>query len=79
LSNGEERKLENTQRYYMAKGGVELIKIMPPLAKKPDEWRRIAVQKGYTVCPCNNLLDGNLPVDHSWYVAEVEKLCLGVM
>lgn len=77
--NGLEKQLENTQRYYMAKDGGELVKIMPPLAKKPGEWRRIAVQKGYKVCPCNNLLAGNLPVDHSWYVSEVEKLTLGVM
>jgi hypothetical protein len=74
-----DRQLENTQRYYVSVGGGSLVKVMPPLAKNPTVWRRIAVQSGYTVCPCNNILDANLPINYDWYQNEVEKLTLGVM
>ncbi len=79
VSDGEDIPLENTQRYYVSEGGVSLVKIMPPLAKKPDVWRRIGVESGWTVCPCNDVQDAVLPIDHEYYVAEVEKLCLNVM
>jgi hypothetical protein len=73
------RKMENTQRYYLSRMGGTMTKIMPPLAKKPDEWRRIAVQKGHTVCPCNNIEDAVLPVDFDWYIDEAAKLVWSVM
>jgi hypothetical protein len=79
---GNEFSLENTQRYYMCKIGYELVKIMPPLAKKPDVWRRIAVQKGYKVIPCNKMSGvdmGRDHIDYDWYINEVEKLVMGVM
>jgi hypothetical protein len=60
-------------------GGGQLFKYMPPLAKKPDEWRRIAVMSGETVCPCNDLADATLPISYHWYIKEVETLTLGVM
>ena len=71
--------LENTQRYYVSKGGVQLFKIMPPLAKNPTKWRRLGVESGWTVCPCNNIADAVLPVDYDYYVNEIDKLVLGVM
>jgi len=74
-----DRQLENTQRYYVSVGGGSLTKVMPPLAKNPTVWRRISVQSGYTVCPCNNILDARLPINFDWYQNEVEKLTLGVM
>ena len=74
-----EFQLENTQRYYVAEGGGTLTKIMPPLAKKPDVWRRIGVESGWKVCPCNDIKDATLPIDYLWYINEVEKLCLSVM
>ncbi len=79
VSDGEDIPLENTQRYYVSEGGVSLVKIMPPLAKKPDVWRRIGVESGWTVCPCNDVRDAVLPINYEYYVAEVEKLCLNVM
>jgi hypothetical protein len=81
-ADGLEFSLENTQRYYMSKTGVEMVKIMPPLAKKPNVWRRIAVQKGYKVIPCNRMSNvdmGKFPIDYDWYINEVEKLVMGVM
>jgi len=76
---GEERMLEHTQRYYASVGGGRLFKYMPPLAKKPGEWRRIAVMSGEDVCPCNEIADAKLPINYYWYMKEVESLTLGVM
>jgi hypothetical protein len=72
-------RLQNTTRYYIAKGGGRLFKWMPPLAKKPGEWRKIGVESGWGVQVCNDIKDaGKLPVDFDYYVREVEKLCLSL-
>lgn len=78
---GVDYPLENTQRYYVSKGGGQLVKIMPPLAraKDPTAWRRIGVESGWSVCPCNDIKQATLPIDYDYYVREVEKLCLAVM
>ena len=73
-----EQQVQNTTRYYIAKGGRPLTKVMPPLAKKPDEWRRIGVESGWNVQVCNRIEDAVLPVDFTYYVNEVEKLCLSL-
>jgi hypothetical protein len=71
--------LQNTTRYYIAKGGGRLFKWMPPLAKKPGEWRKIGVESGWGVQVCNDIKDaGKLPVDFDYYVQEIEKLTLGL-
>ncbi len=76
---GEVSRLQNTTRYYVAKDGGKLFKWMPPLAKQPNVWRRIGVESGWGVQPCNDIRDaGKLPVDFDYYVQEVEKLCLGM-
>jgi hypothetical protein len=77
--NGIDEQLENTQRYYVSRGGLPMTKIMPPLKKDPTKWRRIAVQKGFGVCPCNNILAANQEINYDWYINEVEKLILGVI
>lgn len=77
--DGVDYPLENTQRYYVSKGGGQLVKVMPPLAKKPNEWRRIGVESGWSVCPCNDLKQATLPIEYEYYIREVEKLCLSVM
>lgn len=70
-------RLQNTTRYYIAKGGGRMFKWMTPLAKKPGEWRKIGVESGWGVQPCNDIKDaGKLPVDFDYYVKEVEKLVL---
>jgi hypothetical protein len=77
--DGVTARLQNTTRYYIAKGGGRLFKWMPPLAKKPGEWRKIGVESGWGVQVCNDIKDaGKLPVDFDYYVREVEKLCLGL-
>jgi hypothetical protein len=77
--DGVTSQLQNITRYYIAEGGGHLFKWMPPLAKKPGEWRKIGVESGWGVQPCNDIRDaGKLPVDFDYYVREVEKLCLGL-
>lgn len=73
---GDGQPLPNLCRYYVSEGGVTLTKIVPPLAKKPGVWRRIGVESGWTVCPCNHVRDAVLPVNHQYYINEIEKLCL---
>ena len=75
---GDGKQLPNMLRYYVSEGGVSLTKIMPPLAKKPDVWRRIGVESGWTVCPCNHIKDATLPVNFAYYINEVEKLTLSL-
>jgi hypothetical protein len=73
-----ESQVQNTTRYYIAKGGKPLNKWMPPLAKKPTEWRKIGVESGWNVQVCNNIADATLPIDYEYYINEVEKLCLSL-
>lgn len=73
-----EQQVQNTCRYYVSKGGQALTKVMPPLAKKPDHWRRIGVESGWTVCVCNDIADATLPINYSYYINEVEKLVLAM-
>lgn len=79
--NGQDMPLERTQRYYIATEGGQLVKIMPPLAKAPETPRRIAVQSGWKIVPCNSRLPAEMSprIDYRWYAAEVDKLVLGVM
>ena len=77
LQWGDE-KIQNTSRYYIAKGGKPLFKWMPPLKGK-TEWRKIGVESGWNVQVCNDIKDaGKLPIDFDYYIQEVEKLCLGL-
>ena len=72
------QQLQNITRYYIAVGGGRLFKWMPPLKGK-NEWRKIGVESGWGVQPCNDIKDaGKLPVDFDYYIREVEKLCLGL-
>jgi len=73
-----ETQVQNTCRYYVSTEGQSLTKVMPPLAKKPDHWRRIGVESGWTVCVCNDLRDATMPIDYSYYISEIEKLVLGM-
>ena len=71
-----EYQLQNMTRYYVSVGGCELVKIMPPLAKKPTQWRRIGVESGWKVTPCNDIRAVTMPINYDYYIREVEKLCL---
>jgi hypothetical protein len=77
--DGVTSQLQNVTRYYIAEGGGHLFKWMPPLKAKPGVWRKIGVESGWGVQPCNDIRDaGKLPVDFDYYIREVEKLCLSL-
>jgi len=77
--DGQTTELQRITRYYIAKGGGRLFKIMPPLARKPGEWRRIGVESGWGVHVCNDIRDaGQVPVDFDYYVHEIEKIVNGL-
>jgi hypothetical protein len=72
------QQLQNITRYYIAEGGGRLFKWMPPLKGK-QEWRKIGVESGWRVRPCNNIRDADgVQIDYEYYIREVEKLCLGL-
>jgi hypothetical protein len=73
-----EQRVQNTCRYYVSIGGESLTKVMPPLPKKPDHWRRIGVESGWTVCVCNDIRDAVLPINYEYYENEIEKLTLAL-
>jgi len=78
--DGTDHPLPNLTRYYVSQEGGSLVKIMPPLAKAPNEWRRINVQSGRVVTPCNRLTIRNRPpIDYGYYIDEAEKLTLGLI
>lgn len=78
LEPGEQ--LQNVTRYYVSKGGGKLIKVMPPTpaqvrkdADAPE--RRIGIDVGWTVTPCNDLGDFNTrPIDIDHYIGQARKL-----
>lgn len=80
--DGVDNPLQNITRYLVTKEGVKLFKLMPPTPKMvkegKNEYRRIGVESGWKVTPCNTLQDEYPDIDYSYYVREVEKLCLGL-
>ena len=74
-----ETEHQRISRYYIAKGGPSLIKIMPPLKGKTG-LRYFDQHVGYGVQMCNDLSDmaTGLPMDHDYYINEVNKLVKGL-
>ena len=70
--NGE-RLLRNITRYYVSNGGGQLVKIMPPLPKKPDAEREISVNKGWNVTVHDVIAPLN-DINYDFYISETEKL-----
>lgn len=69
-------KQQNICRYYVSKSpdSGKLIKVMPPLPKKPDEVREIGIESAWKVKTCNNMLDYDGQIDYAYYVHEARKL-----
>jgi hypothetical protein len=66
---------QNITRYYISKHGGSLVKIMPPLPKKPGVERRIGVACGWQVQPCNEIQGvKGTDINMEYYIAEAEKL-----
>ena len=71
--NGVEQ--QRVCRYYVSKSGGALVKIMPPLARKPDVERRIGICVGWNVTPANDITSAvGTDIDFEYYISEAEKL-----
>ncbi len=67
--------LQNVCRYYVSKTGGSLVKIMPPLARKPDAERRIGICVGWRVSEANDITQAvGSDIDFDYYIQEAEKL-----
>jgi len=79
-ADGRTDQQQNITRYYVSNGGGSLMKIMPPtpaqVKKDPAApERRIGVDVGWTVTPCNNLNGMTEPdLNHDYYITQAEKL-----
>jgi hypothetical protein len=77
--DGVASQLQNITRYIIAKNGGRLFKWLPPLKTKPGVWRKIGVESGWGVQPCNNIRDADgVQIDYEYYIREIEKLTLGL-
>lgn len=68
-----DRQVQNVTRYFISTDGEELVKIMPPLPKKPGVERRIGINVGWKATECNRLPAVG-QVDYRYYIQEAEKL-----
>jgi len=75
-----EEQLQNITRYLVTNTGGSLVKIMPPtegqLKKSPTAPdRRVRIDAGWTVTPCNDLKDKtNYDINYDYYIKEAKKL-----
>lgn len=73
VENGEDIPQQNICRYYPAKEGGKLIKIMPPLVEG-GEYRRLGIDTDWNVKTCNNINDFSWGVDYKYYIDQASKL-----
>lgn len=68
---------QNICRYYVANTSTSLMKIMPPMPKKPDAERHFNIESGWNVKLCNTLDEWDWSkVNYRYYVEEANKLLL---
>lgn len=73
LSDG--RRLQNTTRYHIALSGPTLVKVMPPLPRKPGAERHIKINAGWSVNVCDFVEDFSWErLERRWYTVEAQKL-----
>jgi hypothetical protein len=72
-SGKEEKLLRNITRYYVSNEGGRLVKIMPPLPKKPDKEREISVNAGWNVT-VHDVIAPLTDINYKFYISETEKL-----
>jgi hypothetical protein len=69
------RRLQNITRYHIATSGSSLVKIMPPLPKKPDVERHMRINVGWSVNVCDHVEDFSWErLERRFYIEETEKL-----
>jgi len=65
---------QNICRYYPAKNGGKLVKIMPPI-EEGGEWRRLGIDTEWKVKTCNNIRDFNRSeLNFDYYISAAKKL-----
>lgn len=69
----EDKQLRNITRYYISNHGGQLVKIMPPLPKKPDTEREISVNAGWNVT-VHDVIAPMEDINYDFYISETEKL-----
>jgi len=77
MRDGTEVQQQNICRYYACVTGGKLVKIMPPLEGDMEE-RRLSIDSQWNVRTCNNISDFTGDIDLAYYIAEAEKLLIGV-
>ncbi len=70
------REVQRISRCYASPDGGELVKVMPPLARKPDQWRHIGMFVGWKMHICNRIEEATKPIDYGYYLSEVRKLLI---
>jgi DNA polymerase elongation subunit (family B) len=71
---GIEYAEQNICRYYIAKDGRSLVKIMPPLDEGKDE-RYLSINAGQKVRTCNDIKDFSFKdLDYDFYIQEAQKM-----
>jgi len=71
--------LQNTTRYIVTNDGGSLVKVMQPIAKKPDNEREIGIAVGKTVTILNQMKKAHeIDINYSYYETEAYKLIKGV-
>jgi len=73
VEDGEDVPQQNICRYYPAKEGGKLIKLMPPLVEG-GEVRRLGIDTDWNVKTCNNINDFSWGVDYKYYIDQAAKL-----
>jgi hypothetical protein len=78
--NGQ--NVQRITRYVVTKQGHTLYKMMPPLARDPEKWRRAEIKAGWKVQVCNDIshahqaFAGGDSIDFDHYVERVEDLVM---
>lgn len=87
-AGGVDTPLQSTTRYFIAKHGPRLVKIMPPLPKVVAKWaveqpgvpvpeRRMGIDVNWNVGICNHIRDWDWSnLERQYYIEEAEKLVI---
>lgn len=74
-----DQQVQNITRYLVTTNGKPMTKWLPPTKTKPDKWRPFAIEAGRLVTVCNEVESALFArIDHEYYIAECEKLIMGL-
>lgn len=77
--DGRVEQQQNVCRYYVAKSGGKLIKLMPALEDSEDKSdRRLSIDSAWKVKTCNDMNTYDADIDLNYYVSEAKKLVITV-